>query len=150
MNLKMGEQMAQPVAVGIDILEVPRMSRFMEQYGTGGDDRVFTEGEWGYVRGKVRAAEHLAARFAAKEAFLKAMGTGLRGEMSLRDIEVCSTELGRPAIVLHGETERLFRERGGGWVQVSLSHQASLAVAVVIIGWAQGLQNVFREGYNEP
>ena len=140
---------AQPVAVGIDILEVPRMRRFVERHGEGSDDRVFTDGEWAYARGKARQEEHLAARFAAKEAFLKALGTGLRHGMSLRDVEVRSDALGSPRIHLSGETERVFRERGGAWIQLSLSHQASLAVAVVLIGWKTGLQIPEGGGYNE-
>ena len=92
-------------------------------------DDVFTPAELAYCAGKRRRAEHLAARFAAKEAVLKAIGTGLRRRMHWTDVEVVRERGGRPSILLRGEVAEVARKRGIGRIEVSLSHTSAIAVA---------------------
>ena len=87
---------------GIDIVEVERIRDMVEKHGSGFLTKVFTEGEISYCKGRRRSSEHYAARFAAKEAVLKALGTGLRKGMSWRDIEVRKDPLAKPKIELSG------------------------------------------------
>ena len=104
--------------VGIDIVEVARVGQLRVRYGDRFLNRVFAEAEIVYATGKKRVDESLAARFAAKEAFMKAQGRRL----PWKEIEVHSGERGKPFITFHGE-------RYDG---VSLSHERAYAVAVVI------------------
>jgi len=105
--------------IGIDIVDVSRIGRLRERYGVKFLHRVFTQNEISYSMGKKRADESLAARFAAKEAFMKANGRRL----PWRAIEICPGERGRPYILFEGR-------RFDG---VSLSHERSYATAVVTI-----------------
>lgn len=105
--------------IGIDIVDVSRISRLRERYGAKFLGKVYTENEIAYAMSKKRADESLAARFAAKEAFMKANGRRL----PWRVIEVCSGEAGKPFILFEGR-------RFDG---VSLSHERSYATAVVTI-----------------
>lgn len=104
--------------IGIDIVEVSRIEAVTAKYGERFLQRVFTEGEVSYARGKKRWSESLAGRFAAKEAFMKAWGRRL----PWREIEVVRTN-GRPFI----------RHRGIEYAGVSISHERAYAVAVVIM-----------------
>lgn len=105
--------------IGVDIVDVSRISRLRERYGDKFLDKVFTAEERRFAEAKRRSDESLAVRFAAKEAFMKAQGRRL----PWRDIEVGSGERGRPFILFHGD-------RFDG---VSLSHERAYAVAVVTI-----------------
>ena len=98
-------------------------------------ERVFTEGERRYCdgRGPAVAAQHYAARFAAKEAALKALKTGWSGGVSWRDVEVISRETGAPALLFHNAARELFRTSGATLAHLSLSHTAEHAVAQVIL-----------------
>jgi holo-[acyl-carrier protein] synthase len=116
--------------VGVDIVDVGRIARLRETYGEHFLKKVFTEGEIKYALGKRRADESFAARFAAKEAFMKAMGRRLEW----REIEILSGEAGRPYIVYHGK-------RFDG---VSLSHERAYAVSVVTM-----LEEPHGETYSE-
>jgi holo-[acyl-carrier protein] synthase len=113
--------------VGIDLLEVRRLERAMERHPRLAD-RVFTPGELAYARARGRPGRHLAARFAAKEAAVKALG--LR-HFGLRDIEVVAGE--PPTLRLHGRAADAARERGVE-LQVSLTHAHEMAAAVVVAG----------------
>ena len=97
--------------------------------------RVFTTAERAHcdARGAGVAAQHYAARFAAKEAALKALGTGWAGGVAWQDVEVVSGEAGAPALVFHNRARTLFENRGATAAHVSLSHTSEHAVATVIL-----------------
>jgi len=99
-------------------------------------ETIFTGLELRYCRGKRRANEHLAARFAAKEAVLKALGTGLGQRMRWTDVEIVNGVLGRPLVRLHGEVAAWARREGLSDLDVSLSHTADLAVAQALAVWS--------------
>lgn len=99
----------------------------------GIQDTIFTPLELRYCLGKRRSFEHLAARFAAKEAVLKALGSGLGQRMRWTDVEIVSGGLGRPRARLSGEVEALARRRGLVDLDVSISHTAELAMAQALV-----------------
>jgi holo-[acyl-carrier protein] synthase len=116
------------VLVGTDIVLVERLTRLLaEQPALAG--RVFTARELSYCAGKRRGGEHLAARFAAKEAVLKALGTGLGTRMQWTDVEVVNQRSGRPRVRLHGEVDAVARQRRMRRIDISLSHVPGLALA---------------------
>jgi len=119
--------------IGTDIVEVERIEQ--ECHRLGGDflQRIFTPAEIDYCESKRRKFESYAARFAAKEAFLKALGTGGRDGISWLDIEVVRDKRGRPDLMLHGRAGELARERGVAGVFLSLSHSRKLATAVTVL-----------------
>lgn len=117
---------------GIDLVEVARIRAMLDEHGQRFLDRCFTPAEQAYKADSRRRIEHLAARFAAKEAVLKALGTGLTGGIAWTDIEVVSTASGAPQIVLHGSARAAAASLGiTSWV-ISLTHTDSLAMASVI------------------
>jgi holo-[acyl-carrier protein] synthase len=118
------------VGVGVDLCEVDRMRRTLART-PGFADRVYTEAEQDYCRRRRDPAERFAARFAAKEAVLKALGAGI-GSCSLRDIEVVRAESGAPSLVLHGRAAALAADRGVTAWHLSLTHTATLAEAIAI------------------
>lgn len=118
--------------VGVDLVDV---ARFQERFA-GRDEalgEVFTPGELEYCRSRRRPWEHLAARFAAKEAALKALGSGLAGAMTWRDVEVTRDEAGAPALAIHGAVARRLQAARLAPGQVSLAHTRGQAIAVVIL-----------------
>jgi holo-[acyl-carrier protein] synthase len=118
------------LGVGVDLCEVDRMRRVLART-PGFATRVFTEEERAYCRERRDPAERFAARFAAKEAVLKAMGVGL-GACAFREIEVVRADSGAPSVALHRAAAALAAARGiGGW-HLSLTHTASVAEALVI------------------
>jgi holo-[acyl-carrier protein] synthase len=98
-------------------------------------DNVLTAGERDYCDGKRQRLAHVAARFAAKEAVLKAFGTGIARRMSWTDVEIVKGSGGRPEVRLHGEVAAWAERRGLADVDVSLSHSAGLAVAQAVTVW---------------
>ena len=97
-------------------------------------ERVFTQGERDYCDSRgVVSAEHFAARFAAKEATLKALGTGWSGGVAWHDVEVVSEETGAPALVLRNLALELFKQRGATRSHLSISHTSEHAIAQVIL-----------------
>ncbi|HHS49817.1 MAG TPA: holo-ACP synthase [candidate division Zixibacteria bacterium] len=121
------------LGIGIDIIDIPRVERIAGEYGEDIITRVFTEDEIAYCQSKKNSAINFAGRFAAKEAFLKALGTGLRGGIEWRDISVVCDELGKPSIALSGKTKETADAREVKKVHVSISHTAENATAVVIL-----------------
>ena len=96
--------------------------------------RVFTETERAYCAGRgAAAAQHYAARFAAKEAALKALGTGWRGGLAWQDVEVVSNEAGAPALQFYNQARALLRNSGADAVHLTLSHTTEHAIAQVIL-----------------
>jgi holo-[acyl-carrier protein] synthase len=118
---------------GIDIVETARIRKLVDEHGARFLDRVFTAAEQSYcARSPKRYYEHLAGRFAAKEAVLKVLGTGWRGGIAWTDIEVVKEVSGQPRIVLTGECLRIARELGITSWHVSLSHIETHATASAI------------------
>jgi holo-[acyl-carrier protein] synthase len=121
------------VGHGIDIIETDRMRQSVEEHGQRFLDRVFTRPEQDYcARNQKRYFEHLAGRFAAKEAVLKVLGTGWRGGIAWTDVEILPEPSGQPRIVLCGECERIARQRGITRWLVSISHIETHATASAI------------------
>ncbi|QXE91098.1 holo-[acyl-carrier-protein] synthase [Geomonas subterranea] len=118
---------------GVDIVEIARFDKFLKQGNDALFQRIFTQNEIAYCSAKKHAAQHYALRFGAKEAFLKALGTGLRGGLSWQDMEVVNDELGKPTLRLAGRAGELFREAGLCGCFLSLSHDAGCAVAMVVL-----------------
>ncbi len=121
------------VGTGIDIAEVPRIAASIERFGDRFLRRVFTEGEIRYCESKANRAERYAARFAAKEAAMKALGTGWNNGVRWRDVEVCRQPGGRPTITFHGTAAEFAAKLGAARVALSLTHTADLAMAQVIL-----------------
>ena len=117
---------------GIDIIEVSRIQKVLER-DIGFKEKIFTKGEIDYCEEKKNKYQHYAARFSAKEAFLKAIGTGWRFGIKFGDIEVYHDEFGNPLIRLYGKADELVRENGISTMHVSLSHLKEMATAVVVL-----------------
>lgn len=121
------------LGTGIDLAEVDRIREAVEKHGRRFLERVFTPGEIAYVETKANRHERYAARFAAKEAGMKAIGTGWRRGVRWQDFEVRNQRSGRPELVLHGEAAEVARRLGVGRIHLSLTHTASMAQAFVIL-----------------
>ena len=118
---------------GIDLVEVARVERLLREHGERFAARCFTLEERRYCDGNIkRRAEHYAARFAAKEATVKALGCGLRGGIEWTDIEVTRDASGCPGLVLTGRAAEVARECGIARWMVSMSHTSGHAVASVV------------------
>ncbi len=124
------------LGVGIDAVKVERVERLLTEHPDRSAD-IFTERELTYCRSKRRAADHLAARFAAKEAVLKAFGTGVAQRMRLTEVEVVNDAGGRPRVNLAGTVAQFARRRGLADLDVSLSHTDGLAIAHAVSLWAR-------------
>jgi holo-[acyl-carrier protein] synthase len=122
------------IRIGVDIVGVDRMKRLVTE-SRGVETRIFTPRELAYCRSKRRCEDHLAARFAGKEAVFKALGTGLGRRMRWTDVEIVSGSRGRPQVHLHGAVAEFTRANGVSDVDVSLSHSAGLAVAQAVAAW---------------
>jgi len=120
------------VGIGTDITECARIEKMIQRHGTHFLEHVFTEGEILYSSSKKRAAEHFAGRWAAKEAVLKALGTGWIGGISWKDVEVVNEIGGRPRIVLAGGAQKVAKQLGISEVHISISHCSSHAVAYAV------------------
>ncbi len=121
------------ISTGIDIEAISRIKDLMQKKAF--IKRVFTEEEAAYSFSRRDPARHLAGRFAAKEACLKALGTGLSDGLSWRDIEVVNKGNGSPSVILHGRARVLMKEdRADKKIFISISYCADLAMAFVAIG----------------
>src|SRR5512136_2297605 len=118
---------------GIDIVDISRFERFVRENNAPLFNRLFTEQEQAYCSARRRSAQHYALRFAAKEAFVKAHGTGIGDGIAWRDMEVVNAPSGKPELVLAGRAAELFRQYGLGRVFLSLSHDGNYAIASVIL-----------------
>ena len=121
------------VAIGIDIIEVARIREVLLRTPRF-RERVFTHNERAYCDGRgAVAAQHYAARFAAKEAALKALQTGWRGGISWQDVEIAGRESGAPYLIFHGQVLELFNSSGAAAAHLSLSHTTEHAIAQVVL-----------------
>ena len=118
---------------GIDIVDISRFERFVRDNNELLFKRLFTPQELAYCVARKHSAQHYALRFAAKEAFLKALGTGLRDGIAWRDMEVVNDAYGKPELSLGGRAAELFRQNGLSRIFLSLSHDGNCAVASVIV-----------------
>jgi len=121
------------VGSGVDIAEVPRIRASIERYGERFLRRIFTEREIRYCESKARRFESYAARFAAKEAGMKALGTGWSRGVRWRDIEVVRPKGQRPTLQFHGQAGEIATKLGTRNVALSLTHTADQALAHVIL-----------------
>jgi holo-[acyl-carrier protein] synthase len=127
------------VSIGIDIIEVARIREVLERTPRF-TERVFTAVERAYCNTRgVAAAQHYSARFAAKEAALKALKTGWRDGISWQDVEIGSLESGAPFLTFHGETKRLFEASGATVAHLSISHTTQHAIAQVVLEKVDGI-----------
>ncbi len=121
------------LGTGVDLCEVPRIRESVERFGTRFVERVFTAREIAYVERKANKYERLAARFAAKEAGMKAIGTGWRGGITWQDFEVTNLATGRPTLAFHGVAARVAERLGVKAVALSMTHTREMAMAMVIL-----------------
>jgi len=121
------------LGIGTDIVQVARMRASLERFGEPFARRILTAAELEEFRGDKRPAHFLAKRFAAKEAAVKALGTGFRGGLKLSEIGVVHNGVGRPDLSYSGRSEALFRELGVAESHLSLADEHDYAVAFVIL-----------------
>jgi len=121
------------VGTGIDIAEVPRIAESIARFGDRFLQRVYTEGEIRYCESKANRHERYAARFAAKEAAMKALGTGWNHGVRWRDVEVARQAGSRPTIIFHGKAAEFAAKLGAVRVALSLTHTKEQALAQVIL-----------------
>ncbi len=120
------------VGSGTDLTEVVRIREAIGRYGDRFVRRIYTDREIAYVERKANRFERYAARFAAKEAGMKALGTGWRRGVHWKDFEVANLPSGRPTLLLHGEAERIAEEMGVKQISLSLTHTGETGMAFVI------------------
>jgi len=125
--------MVMIVGTGIDIIEVARIGEAIERFGPRFLERIYTSVEIRYCQSKHNATERFAARFAAKEAALKARGTGWRLGVQWKDVEVRREAGGRPTIDFSGKAAEVAARLGARRASLSLSHTAEQAIAQVIL-----------------
>ena len=116
------------LTTGVDIIELDRIQKTVERWGQRFLLRIYTEGEIAYCRGRI---PQLAARFAAKEAVMKALGTGIRG-VGWREVEVVRMRGQAPSIRLRGRASGVAQRRGVQHIAISLSHSRDYAIAFVV------------------
>ena len=121
------------IGTGIDIAEVPRIRRAIDRFGQRFLQRIFTPGEIRYCESKAKRGERYAARFAAKEAAMKALGTGWNRSIRWRDCEVARLPGQRPTMLFHGKAGEFAARMGVRNVSLSITHTAEQAFAQVIL-----------------
>lgn len=121
------------VGSGIDICEVPRIRASIERFGDRFVQRIFTPREIAYVSKKANKYERYAARFAAKEAGMKAIGTGARHGVRWQDFEVINEPSGRPTLLFHGKAKEFADKLGVTNIALSLTHTAEQAMASLVL-----------------
>lgn len=121
------------VGTGVDLCEVGRIETAIGRHGRRFVERVYTAREIAYAERKANKYERFAARFAAKEAGMKALGTGWRGGLGWRDLEVTNLPSGRPTLTFHGKAAEIAERLGVRNVSLSITHTAEQAMAMVIL-----------------
>jgi len=121
------------VGVGVDSVLTRRVAALLAHHGESVEGRVFTPGEVAYCRGKADPSQHLAARFAAKEAVMKALGRGIGQGAAFSEIEVVSDGKERPRVALSGGTEAIARRMGVSSIHLSLTHTSDHGIAFVVL-----------------
>jgi len=121
------------LGTGVDLAEVGRIREAIERYGDRFIKRIYTDNEIAYVERKANKFERYAGRFAAKEAGMKAIGTGWKRGVRWQDFEVSNLASGRPTLKLHGEAARIAGKLGVKSISLSITHTAELGMAHVIL-----------------
>ena len=121
------------VGTGVDLAEVPRIRASIERYGEKFIRRIYTPAEIAYVERKANKYERYAARFAAKEAGMKAIGTGWRHGVTWQDFEVANLRSGKPTLLLHGVAAGFAEKLGVKHISLSITHTEGLGMAHVIL-----------------
>jgi holo-[acyl-carrier protein] synthase len=121
------------VGTGVDLAEVPRIRASIERYGEKFIRRIYTPAEIAYVERKANKYERYAARFAAKEAGMKAIGTGWRHGVTWQDFEVANLRSGKPTLLFHGVAAGFAEKLGVKHISLSITHTAGLGMAHVIL-----------------
>src|SRR6516164_6719255 len=121
------------VGIGVDITEVDRIRRSIERFGLRFVERIFTREEIRYCESKANKNERYAGRFAAKEAAMKAIGTGWSRGVGWQDVEVVRVPGGRPTVTFHGKGAEFFRKLGATRAHLSITHTRQSAMAQVIL-----------------
>ncbi len=121
------------VGTGVDLAEVPRIQASIERYGRKFIERIYTPREIAYVERRANRFERYAARFAAKEAGMKAIGTGWRHGVRWQDFEVSNLASGRPTLLLHGVAAEFAAALGVRQVSISITHTAQFGMACVTL-----------------
>src|ERR1700680_3532599 len=121
------------LGTGVDLAEVGRIREAIERYGERFMRRIYTESEIAYVERKANRFERYAGRFAAKEAGMKAIGTGWTHGVRWREFEVANLPSGRPTLKLHGEAARIAEQLGVKLISLSITHTSELGMAHVIL-----------------
>ena len=119
--------------IGTDIVEVSRIEDALERHGNAFARRILTDDEWATFQQSHTQARFLAKRFAAKEAFAKALGTGLRHPATFQNISISHDELGKPTLALDLELQVLLDSQGVTQKHLSISDEKALAVAFVVL-----------------
>jgi holo-[acyl-carrier protein] synthase len=119
--------------IGIDVVQISRMREVISRWDERFLHRVFTDGEIAYCRARRDPVPHFAARFAAKEAGLKALGTGLRLGVHWRELEVVRERGQAPTLILRGRSDEICRARGGRRMLLALTHDGDYAVAQAML-----------------
>ncbi len=121
------------VGIGVDLVNIPRMRRIVERWQDRFLDRILTDAEQQIGRTRASPYAFLAGRFAAKEAIMKALGTGWSNGIRWRDIEILHDETGRPRATVEGRAGALIGEAGVTGILVSLSHDGEYAIAEAVL-----------------
>ena len=121
------------LGTGVDLAEVSRIRNAITRYGSRFTARIYTPAEIAYVERKANRFERYAGRFAAKEAGMKAIGTGWTHGVRWQDFEVTNLPSGRPTLKLHGEAARIAAQMGVKAISLSITHTAELGMAHVIL-----------------
>ncbi|OGP52553.1 MAG: holo-[acyl-carrier-protein] synthase [Deltaproteobacteria bacterium RBG_13_52_11] len=119
--------------IGVDIIKIERFERALERWGDRLRERVFTPQELSICHNKAQPGKHLALRFAAKEAFLKALGIGMFQGVAWKEIEIINDSLGRPRMGLRGDAAKICQGKRIKEIFVSISHEAEYGVAHVLL-----------------
>jgi holo-[acyl-carrier protein] synthase len=119
--------------IGVDIIKIERFEKALKRWGDRLRERVFTPGELSICHKKAYPGRHLALRFAAKEAFLKALGIGMFQGVAWTEIEITNDPLGRPSVHVRGTAERICQEKRIQEIFVSISHEQEYGVAHVVL-----------------
>jgi holo-[acyl-carrier protein] synthase len=121
------------LGTGVDLAEVDRIHAAIQRHGRRFIDRIYTPAEIAYVERRANRFERYAGRFAAKEAGMKAIGTGWRRGVRWQDFEVANLPSGRPTLKLHGEAARIAGQMGVTAISLSITHTSELGMAHVIL-----------------
>ncbi len=119
--------------IGIDLIEIDRIKKSIQRYGDRFTNRIYTLSERTYCEESNNPFQHYAVRFAGKEAFLKALGTGQRQDILWKDIEFVNDDLGRPEVHCHGRLAKRIEQLGLAHIHISFSHSRIYAIAMAVL-----------------